>query len=192
VVEEGYGRGIGESGPAWIGAIAALITALTAAGFFAGRATAPGGATIDTAPSVNNTLSTAQAPSNPQIPQGKTQIPQGTTLTHYIVDVSVDHGLSFGSEPARPTFSTVGPYDADLVVWVETKNLTTGKGQLVPLDTTEPGYQSCANDTRFVTDLTAGEGTAFCFVGHGIIAGVKLMNLSDHYDTFDVTVWKAT
>jgi hypothetical protein len=147
---------------------------------------------MDTAPSVNSTLSTVPAPSNPQIPQPKAQIPQGTTLTHYTVDVSVGHGLSFDSEPSRPTLSTVDPYAADLVVWTSTDYLTTGKGQLALLDATEPSYQNCANDTRFATDLRAGQGTAFCFVGHGIIAGVKLMNLSGHYDTFDVTVWKAT
>jgi hypothetical protein len=28
------------------------------------------------------------------------------------------------------------------------------------------------------------------FIGHGIIAGIKITNKSDYYDTFDVTVWK--
>jgi hypothetical protein len=39
-------KGIGELGPVWITAIAALITALTGAGFFVGRSTAPAPSSI--------------------------------------------------------------------------------------------------------------------------------------------------
>ncbi len=53
-------NGIGELGPAWIGAIAALITALTAAGFFAGRITATSPGVLDSAPSGSQTVVSAK------------------------------------------------------------------------------------------------------------------------------------
>ena len=53
---------LGELGPAWISAIAALLTAMAAAGFFAGRVTSPPGDTSEAAPSGTSARESVSVP----------------------------------------------------------------------------------------------------------------------------------
>jgi len=160
-------------GPAWITAIAGLITALTAAGFFAGRATAPAGPPPTT---------TSAAP----------LVPPGTALTHYTVDLSDTYGTNFTDKPARPQRSNGS--DLDLFYHLGQFNLG-GHVQGASLDRAPPTYDACVADTRYAALLSVDKGSTFCITVGGLLAGITVTNFVVtifSYVTLDITVWQGT
>jgi hypothetical protein len=74
---------------------------------------------------------------------------------------------------------------------------TMRPGRLAVLDAAAPSYQGCQNDTRYEAFVDVPEGTVFCFTGHGVVAGVKIVKHhpilsqnSTDYLTLDITVWQ--
>ena len=108
---------IGELGPAWISAIAAVIVALTGAGFFAGRVSAPASSgtqadrvsttTVPTAAPVSAGTSASASPSGAAATTGN-----GTLLGSYSFQLTNGYNAPLG--PTAPTQSQIaagGAYD---------------------------------------------------------------------------------
>jgi hypothetical protein len=74
---------------------------------------------------------------------------------------------------------------------------TMRPGRLAVLNAAVPSYQGCQNDTRYQNFLDVPEGAVFCFTGHGVVAGIKIVKHypilsqnSTDYLTLDITVWQ--
>jgi len=180
-------HGFADLGPAWISAIAAAVGAVVAVvGFFAGRATAPSpaGAPAPRPASIASVPSAAAAvgPSS------------GTQLAHYNADVAAGYGIDIGAQPQRPRQGIPG--DASLVIPVVGQISSSDGGKLAQLDANStPTFDNCAANTRFTNTAYVGRGDAFCYIGHGYLAAIKVVDkviaVTGDYDTLDITVWKA-
>jgi len=186
---------ISELGPAWITAIATLIVALTSAGFFAGRATAP--AETDAIQPTTTTTSRVTETPIPPASASSTEIPQGTSngtqLGSYSINLSAGYYVPLGpTEPTQPQFTTNsntgdihnnGPYIFPI-----------GKNKIVSLPGgTTPTYEACTTETLFVNRVDAKEGTAFCLVETGRMVGITVTSVntvSPSYAALQVTVWQ--
>ncbi|HKN97759.1 MAG TPA: hypothetical protein VJX10_11620 [Pseudonocardiaceae bacterium] len=178
-------------GPAWLSAIAALITAIVSlVAFLASRST-PDAGSAATSPSASaatsTTTSRAVVPPRPSRTGGR-------LLTHYRVDVSSGYGINFGSSPARPVPQSQPSdlnYDADLAFFS-----LHGDGQIAVLSADSASFSDCKDDTRYTDQLTLDPvGEIICFTGHGVVAAAKLSGRhTDPTDvvTFDVQVWQDT
>lgn len=139
--------------------------------------------------SVDASSGSSPGPASPTSAPGMTS---GTELAHYTVDVPWLYGINFDNHPARPVYvnNTAGPSGADLVVWGSDGYLTSS-GQIAQLDAPDSDYQSCVNDTRYVSIQPSQLGTVGCFTGHGVVAGFKVLDMKPgKYTSFQVTVWK--
>jgi hypothetical protein len=176
--------GLAHLGPAWISAIAAVISALAAAGFFAGRVTAheanPGSVASSSTP-------TTGGPTRAPAVHGPTP---GQRLIHYTIDVAKDYGIDISNHRPQPTSTD----DHDLYV-LYIGAIQPGNAQLAMLDSSAPSYQACLADTRFADFIEPARRDVFCVRSHGYIAGIRVTAVDDSasggYYTFDVTVWKA-
>ena len=185
---------IGELGPAWISAIAAVIVALTGAGFFAGRVSAP-------ASSANqpNKISATTVPTAAPVSAGATASPSGaaatagngTLLGSYGFQLTNGYNAPLG--PTAPTQSQIaagGAYDVgyngDLYAGSNEKMISLPAG-------TTPTYSACTTGTVFEDNASPAQGTSFCIIEtSGRVAGVTVtsMGSSQSYATLQVTVWK--
>jgi hypothetical protein len=192
--------GFAHLGPAWLSAIAALISALAAVGFFAGRATAPesGSASGAATSPTQTTASTASTPSTAST--ASTDAPAveptpGQRLTHYTVDLPPDYGMDISDHRATPVSIGIGCPDIT-VATMGRIDFCESSVRAARLNASAPTYQGCLADTRF-SDIIwePNRGDIFCVTGHGYIAGVKVtadvVSLKGSYYTFNVTVWKA-
>lgn len=173
-------------GPAWLSAIAALISAIVGLVAFLATRANPG---ESSAPSA--TTSQAVAPASPVHSGPATTQAAGRLLTHYRIDISSGYGINFGSSPPQPVPIGQLPdleYDADLIFY------SLGDGRMAALSSTSASFADCKNDTRYTDHLTLDPtGEIVCFTGHGVIAAATL--LGRHTDptdvvTFDVRVWQ--
>ncbi|HSV66846.1 MAG TPA: hypothetical protein VLJ59_13170 [Mycobacteriales bacterium] len=192
------GRGwhrLGELGPAWLSGIAAVVTALTSAGYVVGRATAPPSATpvVSSAPATT-TPATPTAPSptptDTSPPSGASPAPgNGTQLASY--DVSLAAGYGFDTKLTKPG-------QADIVNHGGTDLYFSGffytKDRIVMLPTnTTPTYPACQANTIFSYQTpTVVQGMTFCLVENGALAGVKVTDLGPARasTTVRVTIWQ--
>src|SRR5579872_1702474 len=185
-------------GPLWISAVAALITALAAVGFFAGKSS-PSQAVTSTSTSTNTSGAAPTAGTGtqhaqlsnatPQAPQSSVtvQAQPGKMLAHYTVDVAVLYGLVLADRPSRPQPDT----DSDF--YYTTGQVNTNGVQLAPLDPSSPvSYAACMADTQYTSFLYSNRGDAFCVTGREYIAGVRVIDeelMNPEYIRLDVTVW---
>jgi hypothetical protein len=189
---------ISELAPAWIGALAALIVALTGAGFFAGRASVPIAAqtpaTIPfTATSfVPTPAGNAGASDSPTSPPASAN---GTLLGSYSININAGHSVPLGpTKPTQADFTAGGAGDlgtatpADHLVFVP---INGDKMLSLPGGTT-PTYQACAQDTVFVGQADSVPGTSFCLIETGRMAGVIVTSGQPTYVVLQVTVWQHT
>jgi hypothetical protein len=195
--ESGWMRRFGELGPAWIGALATLIVALTGAGFFAGRITgqpAPQATVTITDPASPNTVGTSpSAPQSvsPPAPRPAAAVANGVHLGSYSIDLAAGYAVPLG--PTRPTqseYSATGNGDLYKVF----SRLDTGRNdQMVILpDGVTPTYQKCANATNLTTEVIPTVGTSFCLIETtGLIAGAEVTALGSSGDAIiAITIWK--
>jgi len=158
-------------GPAWISAVAALITALAALGFFASKGAPAAGAPVTTSTSA----AAPTARSAIQLAQPSSAAPQalrGKTLAHYTVDVPDGYGMVLADHPSRPDQSN----DDDFSILNGQVN-----GYTVQLALLNPGtdvsYAACTADTRYTSFLSPDRGEAFCMTGNQYIAGVTVLEV---------------
>jgi hypothetical protein len=188
----GIGR-IAELGPAWIGAIAALISALTTAGFFAGRVTAPA-ASGPPKPTITPTApSTSVSTGSDSSGQGSTS-PNGTQLGSYSIELPMDLGVLIGPmKPTQSQFSKSGVGDIEQDYY--DVSALNGDKMLSLAGGTTPTYRMCTADTLY-ENQTSGitPGTAFCLVETaGRMAGVTVSSVSStqpFYIVLNVTIWQ--
>jgi hypothetical protein len=138
-VSRGWAR-IGELGPAWIGAIATLIVALTGAGFFAGRVTAP---TVTPTQTVTVTPTETPGPDHSEVPS-----PTGTSSIYWTGSVGFTGtsglGLDFDTRPPSTDQTTIiyegnelsATANAQLSLW--TQSSTPSASQCQSWVTTHP------------------------------------------------------
>jgi hypothetical protein len=181
----GFLARLGELGPAWISALAALIVALTGAGFFAGRVTGQPGPR----PTVTVTAP-ANAAAGSASPPGLAVA--GTQLGSYPIDLTGDYGVPLG--PAQPAQSE---YSADGIGDLVKTNSRIGPGgddqmALLP-DGTTPTYQQCKSSTNFSGQIVPAAGSAFCLIETtGYIVGAEVTAVGPTVSNVNltITVWK--
>lgn len=193
--ESGKGR-LAELGPAWIGAIATLIIALTGAGFFAGRVSAPAKAAATPTLTVTKTVTaspvaTAGGSANPTPTSGPAAASDnGTLLGSYSFQLT--NGSSAPLGPTAPTQSQItagGNYDlslnGEIYVGANEKIVSLPNGST-------PTYSACTTSTLFEGSPSVVQGTAFCILETaGRVAGVTIAAIGNDasYATFSVSVW---
>jgi hypothetical protein len=190
----GKRRRIAELGPTWITAIAALIVALTSAGFFAGRATQSSGS----AASGNAPIATTATSSTGDAPTATTSSASGTLLASYSINLSNSYTVPLGT--AAPTLSQYvqlsmasngdiaylsGPVSGDNIIpgGNETmQSLPSGKAAT---------YENCSHATVREAGVPPLAGTTFCLDESALLVGVTItaVNTNQDYVTLQVVVW---
>ncbi len=188
---------IGELGPAWISAIAAVIVALTGAGFFAGRVSAPASPaaqptkiitkTVPAAPPVSPAASAASAsPSGAGATAGN-----GTLLGSYSFQLTNGYSAPLGpTAPTQAQIASGGTYDISYNGGIYPG--TNEKMVSLPNGST-PTYSACTTGTVFEDSASLTQGTAFCIIEtSGRVAGVSIASIgsSSLYVVLKATVWK--
>ncbi len=202
---------LAELGPAWIGALAALLVALTGAGFFAGRVTtqpAPqptvtSTATVTATPTVTVTATPVAGASGSQTSEASSgsisTTANGTALASYTFTLPQYDSAPLGT--TAPDQAQVLSGTGQDVVWntgAGGSPLETGGGdKLLNLPSgSTPTYQTCTTDT-----LSSGEvvnptsGNAFCLIeATGKMAGVTITSAnnsqSPYYLVLHVVIWE--
>jgi hypothetical protein len=187
-------RRILELGPAWIGSIATLIAALTAAGLFAVHS---GDSHKDPGPpaGANSTPTTIGGQGGTATPATTTPtattpdttgVAPGTQLVSFSVDLSDRYGIVVGATTSRPTPDDL--VDFYQLNWVFFPGPTGGT--IASSDKQAPGYEDCRDDTRFDNQLEVQVGNSFCYLGHGMVAAVMVKHREHTFVTIQVTVWQ--
>jgi len=129
-----------ELGPAWISAIATLILALAAAGFFAGRVTAPTTATTGTPQPTQTVPKTVTAPS------ATNSLPNSPWSVYYQTQVGIGTvGINFDNNPPSSASADIF-YSGSLLESTSNATLAVWPGSATPTPaqcqnwvTTHPG-----------------------------------------------------
>jgi hypothetical protein len=190
-----WGR-LAELGPAWITALAALIVALTGAGFFAGRVSAPSSPAVKSTNATTPTSAAVSPISSVAPTTSGGSVDTGEKLADY--SFVLPNGYSAPLGTSTPTQSqivqgSVGTFDvfenADMV------STESGGGEklvTLPVNST-PTYSSCASNTDFVSSFNPIQGDAFCVIEPaGRIAGIAISSVtsSPFSMTLNVTIWR--
>lgn len=178
---------IGELGPAWITAIAGLITALAGTGLFvflhSTGTNNPGSeqpTTIVTSPVPSSSASSVSASSS-----------DGAQLGLYSVTLPPNRSVPLG--PTAPTQSQIAAGSGSGVIWESGGLIPVGVDKMLSLALgTIPTYQGCAADSSDASGASTIPETAFCLVEPGRIAGVMVTSRSSTYVVLQVTIWQNT
>lgn len=192
-----------ELGPAWIGALATLLVALTGVGFFAGRVTTQ----ATPQPTVTSTVTVTAAPVTGASGSQSPGASSGATATSANGAVLGSYTFTLPQYDSAP-LGTTAPDQAQIlsgtgqdVIWntgAGSSPLETGGGdKLLNLPSgSTPTYQACSTDT-----LSSGEvvnpnaGNAFCLIeATGKMAGVTITSAnnsqSPYYLVLHVVIWE--
>jgi hypothetical protein len=184
-------------GPAWIAAIAALISAVVAtAAFFAGRVTASGGdlsqpQTLST-PGTKSQIDGLRQQSTPS----PSQTPPGTTLANTSVTIPDGYGITFSAGPMKPHHDAG---DLQYGTGFDVGQLEWPTGQVAALRNGNPTYSACSTDTLYIASSITdySPGTILCFTGHGVVAAITITATDSASGAVpsdvkaNVMVWKA-
>ena len=189
-----WGR-IGELGPAWITAIAALIVALTSAGFFAGRASAPAKETAAPASTPAVTSGAPQTPTptvSPASTETASTLANGAQLGSYTIKLPTHNSVPLGPTAPTPSEYVYGGSGADLSAFFAELLPINGTKMLALPGGSTPTYRTCADDVVDVGNVATAAGAAFCLVETGRMAGVKVISVNSepYYSVLHVTVWQ--
>lgn len=184
-----------------VGIVTVVLSALATFGVGAavGHSTAspaPARTVFVTAPPGPSTAAPSQAPPTTPATTALVLPPalaDGTVLGSYTVDLGFGHSIPLGADkPTQKDFSTTGLGDlgtaapADHLVFVP----INGDRMLSLSSGVTPGFAACSTDTLFSTQADSKPGTAFCLIGSGTLAGVKVASAHPSYVTLSVTVWQ--
>lgn len=190
-----------ELGPAWIGALATLLVALTSAGFFAGRAT------TQSAPQPTRTVtSTVTVTASPSVGATSSASPAaslGTTADGTLMGSYTFTLPQYGSAPlgaTTPDQAQILSGTGKDVIWNTGAGgapLQTGGGdQMLSLPNgSTPTYQMCKTDTLTSGEESYNAGTAYCIIeATGRIAGVVVQSANTAQSPWSlvlhVTIWE--
>ncbi|NKY27923.1 hypothetical protein [Nocardia gamkensis] len=182
-----------EIGPAWITAISGLIVALTGAGVFVGRATAP-----VSAPPATSTSAIASAPTTPAISSqasmtaSASNVPAGTMLVdNCAIDIAHGYRLPIGRLSECPVPTT------DYGIGVEMRYLTFSTEaplKLARLDSPPATFDACKKNTRFTKEVFGPrKNYVVCITGNGVVAAATFTKTAEGDDptaTFNLTIWQ--
>jgi hypothetical protein len=206
--KKGWSERIGELGPAWITAIAALCAVFVGGGYAVGHAqdsearasapqpavtvtvTAPAAATVR----ATTTTTTSPAASSPQSSHAShIATTNGSMLGTYDVDLPAGYSIPLGaSKPTQAQFDS-SQQNGDLDDLAQSyEELGSDKMVQLPNGTT-PTYQACTSSTAFTNFIIGGSlGVAFCILENGKIAGVEVVSQSSTSSDYilHVTVWR--
>jgi hypothetical protein len=191
---KGAGSRFGDRAPVWIGAIAALITALAGAGFFAFHSTTPSSATPPATPQpVASSARSTPLPSlasSSALPDSAT--PDGTQLASYRLTLVSKFSVPLGVTP--PAQADFGPEGGGDISEGNASNIyPTGSNKMLALPAnTTPTYQGCKAAMMFVGSTEMVKGAAFCLTENGRMVGVVMMSVAFTHGSADlaVTVWQ--
>ena len=188
---------IGELGPAWLSALAAVLVALTGAGFFAGRVSAPPSPTVQPTRIITKTVPAAPpvSPASSAAPTASSgaggAAGNGTQLGSYSFQLT--NGYSAPPGPTAPTQSQIasgGTYDiqynGEVYPGVNEEMVSLPNGST-------PTYSACTTGTVFEDSAPLTQGTAFCIIEtSGPVAGVTITSIgnSSAYVGLNGTLWK--
>jgi len=193
-----------ELGPAWIGALATLVVALTGAGFFAGRATTQ--ATPQPTKTVTNTVTVTATPVTGPSGPPTSEASSGSTPTSANGTVLGSYTFTLPQYDSAP-LGTTAPDQAQIlsgtgqdVIWntgAGGSPLQTGGGDKMlnlPSGST-PTYQACTTDTLSSGESSPNAGTAFCLIeATGKMAGVTIASAnnsqSPYFLVLHVVIWE--
>jgi hypothetical protein len=209
--KKGWSERIGELGPAWITAIAALCAVFVGGGYAVGQAqdsearasapqptvtvtvTAPATAAVRAATAT--ATATSPVASSPQSPHAShIATTNGSMLGTYEVDLPSGYSIPLGaSKPTQSQFDS-SEQNGDLDdTWAPSYD-ELGSDKMVQLPNgTTPTYQGCINSTAFTNGISGGSlGVAFCILENGKIAGVEVVSQSSTSSDYilQVTVWR--
>lgn len=197
---------IGELGPAWLSALAAVLVALTGAGFFAGRVSAPSNPAVQPTKIITRTVPVTASPA---ASPGVSTTPTPTSG----VAVTSENGALLGSytftlpQYGSAPLGTSAPTQAQIlggtgqdVIWntgAGGSPLQTGGGdQMLSLPSgSTPTYQACKTDTLTSGEESYNAGTAYCIIeATGKMAGVTVVSAdvsqSPWYLVLHVVIWE--
>lgn len=193
---------LGELGPGWISAIAALIVALGTAGFFAGRVTTPNAAAtpqtttettvVTTSTSVPTTSSTLSGPtSSPDLPTDVSGQPDGTQLASYNVTLTMGYGFNVKLTP---------PTQADITKAANQDIFNYGGGissqhRMALLSTNKPTYAACKDSQLFSGRAILSPGLTFCILTPGRMVGVEVTDAKaspTNFIAMNITIWQGS
>lgn len=206
---------IGQLGLASITAITGVVVVLAAAGFFAGRISAPKADRVaQPATTVTVTAPSTAVPASADLPTGTvaltpspspsasssgTESPgpgstssNGTELGSYNVKIPPGFGVPLG--PAAPTQSQFvsGGGVGDLYYSGNEFDPEGADKMLMLPNGSTPTYRACTADTVFTGSASNTPGTAFCLIETGTMASVTVKSVSptQSYILVHVNVWK--
>ena len=186
---------IGELGPAWLSALAAVVVALTSAGFFAGRVSATSSHATQP-PKITKTAPTAPPVSpggsaSPAALSGAGTAGNGTQLGSYSFQLTETYSAPLG--PTAPTQSQIAAGGAYDISYNGSVNSGTNEKMVSLPNGSTPTYSACTTGTLFEESAPTAPGTAFCIIEtSGRMAGVTITSVgnSSAYIGLEVTVWK--
>jgi hypothetical protein len=201
--KKGWSERIGELGPAWITAIAALCAVFVGGGYAAGHASGSGTHDPAPEPTVTVTATATATVTSPVTPSTRSShtlqmaTSNSSTLGSYTVDLPSGYSIPLGaSKPTQSQFDSSAQngdlsdvYDSGTDTYQE-----LGRDRMVQLqDGAAPTYQACTSSTAFTNGISGGTlGVAFCILEPGKIAGVRVVSQSSTTSDYilQVTVWR--
>jgi hypothetical protein len=203
--KKGWSERVGELGPAWITAIAALCAVFVGGGYAVGHAqdseahaSAPQPTvtvTVTAPAAVTAAAATSPVASSPQSPHAsQIATSNGSMLGTYKVELPLGYSIPLGaSKPTQSQFDS-SELSGDLDATYFPTYREMGSDEMVQLpDGTTPTYRGCINSTAFTNSITGGSlGVAFCIIENGKIAGVEVVSQSSTTSDYilQVTVWR--
>src|ERR1700730_18187470 len=201
--KKAWSERIGELGPAWITAIAALCGLFVGGGYVAGHASGPGARDPAPDPTVTVTVTATATVTSPVAPSPQSShasqmaTSNGSTLGSYTVDLPSGYSIPLGgSKPTQSQFDSSGQNgDLSDVNYSGTDTYQElGSDRMVQLqDGTTPTYQACTSSTAFTNGISGDSlRVAFCILENGKIAGVEVASQSSTTSDYilQVSVWR--
>lgn len=190
---------LAELGPAWISALAALLAALAAAGFFAGRVSASPTPTAQPTVFVTTTVTPSPASQADSTGGPSTSSPSvgntagnGTELGAYTFRLTNGYAAPLGA--SAPTQAQITQSGTSYDVYFNGEITAGSNERIISLASgSTPTYSACTTGTVFEQSPPANQGTAFCIIEtSGRVAGVTVASVgnSPYYLVLKVTTWQ--
>jgi hypothetical protein len=188
--KKGFWGHFAQLGPAWIGAIIAVVGLLTGGAVYVVvvHVGTSANATTPPSPAVSRESPTA----GPTLPEDASTAGNGTQLGSYSFPLTGAYSAVLG--PTEPTQAQIGQglasYD---ITYFYGFHPGPGENMWILPNGSTPTYSACATDRIPVGSAPQTQGTAFCILETtGRMAGITVtsMNNSPNYAVLQVTLWQ--